>query len=93
MDDGRDSGRRNRHADKNQRFGHEIKGDVMRVIARAVIYIGFMAAAVVVLMGPLVEMLDTGVYDARIITRHAIAGFALVFVGTELTEWLKRRWP
>lgn len=65
----------------------------MRVIARAVIYIGFMAAAVVVLMGPLVEMLTTGVYDARIITRHAVAGFALVFVGTELTEWLKRRWP
>lgn len=65
----------------------------MRVIARAVIYIGFMAAAVVVLMGPLVEMLDTGVYDARIITRHAVTGFALVFVGTELTEWLKRRWP
>nr|DAH19000.1 MAG TPA: hypothetical protein [Caudoviricetes sp.] len=65
----------------------------MRVIARAVIYIGFMAAAVAVLMGPLVEMLTTGVYDARIITRHAVAGFALVFVGTELTEWLKRRWP
>lgn len=65
----------------------------MRVIARAVIYIGFMAAAVVVLMGPLVEMLTTGVYDVRIITRHAVAGFAPVFVGTELTEWLKRRWP
>lgn len=64
----------------------------MKVVIRAVVYIGFMAAAVVVLVWPLVEMLNTGAYDAKTITWHAIAGFTLVFVGTELTEWLKRRW-
>ena len=87
-----DSGTRHGHAVEDESAGNENEGYMMKVVIRAVVYIGFMAGAVVTLMEPLIKMLDTGVYDAKVITWHAIAGFALVFVGTELTEWLKRRW-
>lgn len=64
----------------------------MKTIVRGIIYVAWMTAAVMVLAQPFVVYMDTLELDMADLLVHAVVGFLLVFAGTELTEWLKRRW-
>lgn len=64
----------------------------MKTIVRGIIYIAWMSAAVLVLAQPFVMYMDTLELDMTELLLHTAVGFFLVFAGTELTEWLKRRW-
>ena len=64
----------------------------MKTIVRGIIYVAWMTAAVLVLAQPFVGYMETMELDMADLLVHSVVGFFLVFAGTELTEWLKRRW-
>lgn len=64
----------------------------MKTIVRGIVYVAWMTAAVLVLAQPFVAYMDTLELDMVDLLVHAVVGFLLVFAGTEVIEWLKRRW-
>ena len=64
----------------------------MKCIARYIIYIGCMVSAVIVLVSPIVKYAETMELDALNVVLCAAVGFTLVFMGTEASERLKKRW-
>lgn len=64
----------------------------MKTVARYLIYIGAMLAALVVMAEPFVNWPESGPLDMREILVRTLIGFSLIFFGTEASEGLKKRW-
>lgn len=64
----------------------------MKTFVRFVLYMGFSVSAVLVLVRPLRAIMEGGALDMTMVGGHAVAGFALVWIGAEISDWLKKRW-
>lgn len=64
----------------------------MKTFARCVIYVMFMLSAVMLMVQPIMVWWDSGELNVVQLLVYCAAAFVLIFVGTESSEELKKRW-
>ena len=65
---------------------------ILKLVVRGFLYVSWMVAAMVILYQPIGQYLQTQTMDRETLVLHAALGFGLILVGSELSDYLRRRW-
>lgn len=65
---------------------------ILKVCIRGILYVAWMVTALVILYQPIGQYLQTQTMDRETLVLHAALGFGLIFVGSELSDYLRKRW-